>query len=109
VAFEHWKVGPVNGAARQKLSRPELNCDLGGLPEIIMEETKPNLVRSEPRLYERCRLRKRWQIEVMVNMRILIRGICLIHEVYIISACTVFILVKWLSLTLTSFFHHLVG
>jgi hypothetical protein len=26
----------VNGAARQKLSRPELNCDLGGLPEIIM-------------------------------------------------------------------------
>jgi hypothetical protein len=26
----------VNGAARQKLSRRELNCDLGRLPEIIM-------------------------------------------------------------------------
>jgi hypothetical protein len=36
VALERWKVSPVNGAARQKLSRPELDCDLGGLPEIIM-------------------------------------------------------------------------
>jgi hypothetical protein len=33
----------VNGAVHQKLSWPELNCDLGGLPEIIMGRNQTEL------------------------------------------------------------------
>jgi hypothetical protein len=72
------KMGHVIGAARKKLPT-ELNRHLG----ITMGENTPNRVGSELALKDGWRKR---QISVIVNRCILMRGTCLIHEVYIFTS-----------------------
>jgi hypothetical protein len=81
VALEHWKVDSVIGAAHQKGTQPELNCDWDGGPEISMREKRPNWVGSVGlgvKAEERMAVGKKRQIKLIANMNILIRGICLI-------------------------------
>lgn len=83
MALERRKVDRVIGAARQKGTRPELNCDWGGGPEISMREKATKLGGLGAKAEERMAVGKKTANQGDSKHEKLIRGVqCLIHEVF---------------------------